>query len=178
MSSIWIMVMAILNIKDSLTDGIDHINIYSKGQTELGRMLSNFYYLPFECEDGKFNSIEGYWYWIGNHDDRLRNEFGYAAKRLGKELGQKITITDEEFKLKIRIAINIKLLTEPLKTKLINSTLPFDHYYVFGGVVKSAGFKWIIKHIEEARSNLKHNESIQLTTQGYNNLKEALYSND
>jgi len=28
-------------------DGITHINIYSKGKTDLGRMLSNFAKLPF-----------------------------------------------------------------------------------------------------------------------------------
>jgi hypothetical protein len=27
---------------DPTTDGIDHINIYSKGYTKLGRLLSNF----------------------------------------------------------------------------------------------------------------------------------------
>lgn len=41
------------------TDGIDHINIYSKGKTTLGRMLSNFACTPFtHPEDGKFASIE------------------------------------------------------------------------------------------------------------------------
>ena len=56
------------------TDGIDHINIYSKGKTSLGRWLSNFAKSPIETEDGHFDSIEGYWYWywLSSKDDTLR----------------------------------------------------------------------------------------------------------
>jgi hypothetical protein len=32
-------------------DGVDHINVYSKGKTELGRMLSNFYPSPFTLRE-------------------------------------------------------------------------------------------------------------------------------
>jgi len=45
-------------------DGVTHINIYSKGRTTLGQMLSNFEDSPFTCEDGNFRSIEDYWYWL------------------------------------------------------------------------------------------------------------------
>ena len=45
-------------------DGIDHINVYSKGKTVLGRALSNFSYsrirIPFL---GTFLSVEAFWYW-------------------------------------------------------------------------------------------------------------------
>jgi hypothetical protein len=51
-------------------DGVTHINIYSKGKTELGRWLTNFSYSPFNHpEYGKFLSMEGFWYW----DSRPRN---------------------------------------------------------------------------------------------------------
>lgn len=43
-------------------DGIDHINVYSGGATELGRLLTNFAHTPFENEYGKFESVEGFWY--------------------------------------------------------------------------------------------------------------------
>ena len=33
---------------DPSKDGIDHINIYSKGKTELGKYLSNFTYAPIK----------------------------------------------------------------------------------------------------------------------------------
>lgn len=39
------------------TDGVDHINIYSRGRTPLGQALSNFAHTPFEHpKDGKFAS--------------------------------------------------------------------------------------------------------------------------
>jgi hypothetical protein len=62
-------------IYKSKDDGITHINIYSKGKTELGRWLSNFTYHPIETEDGKFDSVEGYW--VINHIDNIR-QYGYS----------------------------------------------------------------------------------------------------
>ncbi len=49
---------------DYKKDGVDHINIYSKGKTSLGRFLSNFVQADIETEDGDFASVEGYWYWL------------------------------------------------------------------------------------------------------------------
>ena len=46
-------------------DGITHINVYSKGKTTLGRWLTNFAHTPIDTIDGHFESIEGYWYWLG-----------------------------------------------------------------------------------------------------------------
>ena len=44
-------------------DGMTHINVYSKGKTEIGRWLSNFAYSPIDLgNEGYFSSIEGYWY--------------------------------------------------------------------------------------------------------------------
>lgn len=45
-------------------DGVTHINIYSKGKTELGRMLSNFTSFPIELDGQRFNSIEGVWFYF------------------------------------------------------------------------------------------------------------------
>lgn len=39
-------------------DGIDHINIYSKGKTELGCLLSNFAFSPFTINNDTFPSVE------------------------------------------------------------------------------------------------------------------------
>jgi hypothetical protein len=43
---------------DYKKDGIDHINVYSKGKTPLSRFLSNFAEADLETEDGNFASIE------------------------------------------------------------------------------------------------------------------------
>ena len=55
-------------------DGIDHINVYSKGKTELGRMLTNFAYIPFEYKGIKYASVEAWWYCYLLGDNALESE--------------------------------------------------------------------------------------------------------
>ena len=71
---------------DSTTDGVDHINVYSQGKTQLGRNLSNFSRFPICTDDGNFYSIEGYWYWLLTKDDSLRKMWGFKAKAHGREM--------------------------------------------------------------------------------------------
>lgn len=152
------------------TDGVDHINIYSKGKTEIGRKLSNFALFPFTCEDGKFNSIEGYWYWLSCKDDRLRQLHGFAAKKLGRELRAPDYVKDESFKQSIIKATQIKL--DAIKNELINLNLPLRHYYV---VYNSAGelariidltdskdLKWLMDFINNYIAYLKTPQLIDL----------------
>jgi len=137
------------------TDGINHINVYSKGKTELGRLLSNFAHTPFVCDDGRFESVEGYWYWLGNKDDRLRSVYGYNAKSLGRKLPRQKSLSEEEFKTKIKIAINKKIKQNNLMNVLAISRLPFVHYYAWDGHVKDAGYRWIVDHITTLRKWLQ-----------------------
>ena len=68
-------------------DGITHVNIYSQGKTKLGKWLSNFSHTPIDTEDGHFESIEGYWYWLVTDNinkDILRGLYGYEAKKPGE----------------------------------------------------------------------------------------------
>lgn len=139
-------------------DGIDHINVYSKSKTELGRWLSNFTHSPFTCEDGKFSSIEGYIYWLGSHDDRLRLMYGYRAKQLGREVADiTYTIKEEDFKRKIRVAIRQKILNnKSMSQALADSTLPLDHYYLYGDKkVYAVKWNWVIEEIDAVRKDLK-----------------------
>lgn len=141
---------------DHTKDGIDHLNIYSKGQTELGRWLSNFTKEVFICDDGEFASIEGYWYWLSckhKDKDKLRYLYGYMAKRVGRNLGCPDWLDAEEFKLKIKSAMEIKLFTNVKMFKEFKkNTLPFTHYYVFGGkIVDVPEAKWILDHWEYLR---------------------------
>ncbi len=132
-----------------VNDGIDHINVYSKGRTELGRFLSNFAASPIQTEDGRFMSIEGYWYWLGcthPNKDNLRNLYGFAAKKAGRELGSPDWLSDDEFKIKISKAIVIKLYNnEKFKDWLLRNKLPLTHYYVYGGkVINVPEAEWIL----------------------------------
>lgn len=143
---------------DPSTDGITHINIYSKGVTFLGRRLSNFSLFNFKCIDGHFASIEGYWYWLSTHEEKLRYLWGWEAKKVGKELRKTHSIKDPDFENKIKEAIRIKSLE--IKQLLIQSApLPFVHYYNYGGKIHVPRDNlWVIeeweilrkKYIEEA----------------------------
>lgn len=140
-------------------DGETHINIYSQAETSLGVWLSNFTYCPIKIlEDGEFNSIEGYWYWLLCKDDRLRQEIGFGAKRLGRSLiaepvDDKLS---DEFKNKIKSALDLKIKSNQDRMKeFYESELPFAHYYVYGNKKIDAGYKWILEHFENRRKELK-----------------------
>lgn len=141
-------------------DGVDHINIYSKGKTELGKWLSNFAYSPILIpQHADFKSIEGYWYWLSTGEESLRELTGHKAKIIGKRSPIKFKMTDKEFNDYIRKALDIKLKSNQEKLKLFtDSTLPFKHYYVYGHedrIVIDAGYKWIIDHFELRRKQMK-----------------------
>ena len=136
-------------------DGIHHINIYSKGKTDIGRWLTNFAYCPIQTENGWFNSIEGYWYWLTTLNDRLRELHGFSAKKLGKE-SEKITeMSDSVFKDKICKAIDLKLKANP-KWVAEQVNLPLKHYYDYGGKrVEKQEYNWITEHIQKRINQLK-----------------------
>jgi len=135
-------------------DGETHINIYSKGKTEIGRWLSNFSYSPIQTEHGWFNSIEGYWYWQTTLNDHLRECHGFAAKKLGKESEKVLEVSPEVFQDKIKKAIDLKLKLRPKDIADIN--LPLAHYYDYGGKkVEKPEYNWITEHIETRIKQLK-----------------------
>jgi len=136
------------------TDGIDHINIYSKSRTELGRLLSNFAYSPIVLpEDGSFSSIEGYWYWLlcdSPSRDRLRTLFGFGAKEMGRHLQSPdwpSSVDLESFKVKIEKALFKKAESSPLIQGLLSrNRLPFSHYYVYNEkIIKVKDCEWILE---------------------------------
>ena len=140
----------------SKNDGIDHINVYSRGKTKLGRWLSNFTEEPIETEDGKFQSIEGYWYWIGTGKDILRGVSGYEAKRIGRALTVKNKLPRKEFRRKIKKAFSLKLkANKAMLKKFMKSTLPLVHYYVEGGerMVFIPKHYWLFEFMEKKRGD-------------------------
>lgn len=143
---------------DPNDDGISHINIYSKANTELGKFLSNFSDCYVNTEDGVFRTVEGYWYWLGCKDDRLRNTNGWKSKSLGRELRVSDWNNDPEFERKIAFAITMKILSSDwCKSQLIYyDPLPLFHYYCYGGkVIMVKEGLWIINLIDHIRSELK-----------------------
>lgn len=145
-----------------MNDGIDHINVYSRGKTLLGRLLTNFCDSPFILlDDGKFESVEGYWYWLSCKDDRLRKLSGYQAKVVGRQAGGKDWLDSEEFKKKIELAIRAKINQNvDIRIRLAQSTLPFKHYYLYGKVnpkvVEVLECDWVLAILETIRQELKN----------------------
>lgn len=144
-------------------DGVDHINFYSRGSTELGKSGSHFARTPFEHPTyGCFDSLEGFWYWRKRADpndpraEELRHLYGYAAKELGRTIEEVHVVG---FQREILLANWYKFSqNDRLRELMVKSELPFDHYYVVGGgkvMVRPNGFDWLIEGWEKIRAKLK-----------------------
>lgn len=143
-------------------DGVTHININPRGETELGKLLSHFPKTPFiHPYLGPFSSMEGFWYYIRSKepDEKLRELAGHEAKFHGKKLEArrfdefKDLIVDANYH-KINQNTNIRQL-------LVESVLPFDHYYLFGTPgnqvqKRPVGFDFLIDGFTRIRELFKH----------------------
>ena len=145
-------------MKNDGEDGVDHVNIYSKGATDLGRWLSNW--TEFELQDselGSFRSIEGLIFWLGSHDDKLRKMSGYEALKYGKSVDKKIRLPKEEFRQIIVRAMWTKVTSnKKMFYELLKSDLPFVHYYNYSGKkISVPAWDWQVDEWEAIRSELK-----------------------
>lgn len=114
-------------------DGDKHINIWTKGRTALGRKLSNLSRYGFLHEDhGWFECLEGYWYWLvtGCRHEQFKQMHGFDAKSIGSKM-ERIEMPDfqERFKEGMRLRLE---QNADIRNELLQSTLPFEHYYVYG----------------------------------------------
>jgi hypothetical protein len=137
-------------------DGVDHINIYSRGETKLGRGLSHMASIGFDLpEDGHFNTLEGYWYWLstGRRHEEFRALGGFECKKMGRQM-PRITLAD--FQSRIKIANRAKIMGCPeLLRDVIESYLPFEHYYTYGDKrIEPTSDEWLKEMFETLRSEL------------------------
>lgn len=139
-------------------DGIDHINIYSRGKTKLGRMLSNFYHSEVHSDEyGTFQSLEGFWYWYFSisKDDNLRNLVGAKAKRYGQTL-ERTEFVPEAIPVMESMMIAKVMQNENIYNELKSSTLPFTHYYVYDSVRMTIdNVSWFTEAYEKIREIIK-----------------------
>jgi hypothetical protein len=146
-------------------DGVTHINIWSRGQTRLGQELSHFSYKPFiHPFFGPFNSMEGFWYYLKSADkpDKLRRLWGFRAKEVGRELENVHVHGFSD----IIIAANWYKIEQDfeLRQMVEESTLPFDHYYLFGEdedhqvLIRPKGHEWLVQGFEQIRTSIKNGE--------------------
>jgi len=136
---------------------MNHINVYSKSESKLGRMLSNFYRCDVHTKHGKFKSVEGYWYYLQSGYEPLRNLSGYEAKKVGREVREGQFFSEKEFQDYILLAIAKKILyNKEIYNEFIKSELPFEHYYIFNGKrVYPEGNGWIVEFLTFFRDTLK-----------------------
>ena len=125
-------------------EGIDHINIYTRSSTRLGKLASNMGPVSFVHPDhGYFKTMEHFWYWLGTgKTESLREiENPFNVKAAGKTLPK---VFVENFPEQIETAIRLKVAQSEELTRLLKeNTLPFAHYYYYGTaencVVRKAG---------------------------------------
>jgi len=114
-------------------DGITHINIDYRGNSELGRLLHQFTPAPFTHPHfGKFASVEGFWQYIRSveRDDRLRKLSGIVAFKHGQKAKE---YRDMNYCEVLDMANYYKIDQNPkIKKLMIKSTLPFECYYTQG----------------------------------------------
>lgn len=114
-------------------DGVTHYNVYTKGKTDLGRLLSNMSPMGINHPTyGQFRSLEAFWYYIstGERYEAFRNIYGYEAKIFSKD---KEVVHRDDFREIFKGAMKLKVEQNPyLKRLFIESTLPFEHYYYYG----------------------------------------------
>ena len=163
------------------TDGVDHINVYSRAKTVLGRTLSNFAHTPIQHpQHGYFASIEAYWYWmaIGDLKDspmyhHLRSLYGFKCKEEGRKALQHWAEVNnhqlpvvEDFECHIKKALLCKVQqTEGLADLLKRSTLPLIHYYYWGEkppykVSRPVKYDWITDYLSDIRDFLNDKADI------------------
>lgn len=149
---------------DPKDDGITHINLYSRAKTHLGQKLSNWAKTPFtHPKYGRFQSMEGFYYFIrsGALDTTLPILFGYQAKMYGQKLPR---VTTQDFEKIMIDALRYKVSCNPdLRQQLLESSLPFAHYYVYGEgenvrAIHKPEHDWLVHGYEAIRERLKAKE--------------------
>lgn len=143
-------------------DGIDFINIYSKGKTKIGRELSNFSLYRIPTIYGVFYSIEGLIFYMGSHDEKLKTLYGFEAKKYGESVDKGFRLNEDKFRTIIVDAMNFKWksLNYKMKKELIEGKykdLPLVHFYEYGGKrIAVPKWDWQIKEWEKIRNNDKN----------------------
>lgn len=148
----------ILRVED---DGVTHINIYSRGATDLGQFLSHFRRAPFNHPYyGRFTSMEGLWYYLSSAErdhTNLKDCYGYEAKLRGRLCYTRRLVPG--FKEIIIDANARKIMEYPeYAEQMKESVLPFKHYYLNRNspvANELTRFDWLVEGFEEIRSLLK-----------------------
>ncbi len=150
------------------TDGKNHINIYTDGKSPLGKKLHHFHFMPFVHPTlGKFNSLEALWHYVkmDEPDDGIRRLAGYNAKKFALariNRGGKTRRLDDFADIIIEANYYRITQNEALCAEFIESTLPFDHYYLHGPrklIVRPPEMRWLVDGYEELRRLIREGKA-------------------
>ena len=127
-------------------DGFDHINVFSKSRSNLGRMLSNFAHTPITINENKFESVESWWYWMKmnnankaslfpsfseEHISAIKLKVGKEAKEYFRSLFKDDSYMFNPSKDELKEAYIQKITEHPeIEKALLDNKLPLDHYYM------------------------------------------------
>lgn len=178
------------NLRDIGTDGTEHVNIWDKGQTNMGKALSTLADLPFVHNVyGKFRSIEGFYHYIRSVDqnDAMRKVAGYWARKAGQRLEVKHVpdfkkiIADANWQ-KIQ---QIPVLMEELKN--LSTFVALDSYYIQNEEplvrVRPPTAAWMVPAFHEIRMALQEGREPNFDfladdTQSFKNSERKKFNED
>lgn len=154
-------------------DSIDHINIYTRAATTLGRMMTNLSNSPIDHPRfGLFRTLEGLWVFLktGECHDQFRVLSGFDCRKQGKDVAP---VWNNNFQRDFKIGIVLKILGDSeLRTLLQASTLPFAHYYYYGRepgkqkLIVPRGHDWQIDFWTSMRRQLKEGKDLNPVIEG------------
>lgn len=142
-------------------DGVDHLNIWNYAKTELGVLLSFSTNLRFNHSKlFNFSSIDCLWQYIciTEPSEKIRTMSSKTLRVSVKDLPKRTVVN---FRAVIMDANWQKIQQYPdIKAAIIESTLPFDFYYIVKATDTRIRYKnsfWVLKGFEEIRKALKEN---------------------
>lgn len=144
------------------SDGVDHINIYSKAKTDLGLALALSCPLSFRHSVfGKFKSVESFWFYLRTteRDDRIRTMSGGSLRKFAGKLKQQRVVNFCAIFMDANWQ-KVKQFPE-IENEMRDSVLPFEMYYTYRRVngvrIRPTYAHWMISGFEEIRKALKEN---------------------
>jgi hypothetical protein len=147
---------------DPKEEGITHFNIYSKANSQVGRVLSNWIPCTIETSIGEFRSIEGLIFYLGSFNEQLRGMVGYDAKKFGEKVDRGIRLPEDIFRRIIIEGMESKLehVNREIFNKFIFSDLPLTHYYHYDNMIHEIPkWQWQVDEWEKIRKRLRHDLS-------------------
>lgn len=127
------------------SEGVDHINSYSRSTLVVGRLLSNFAPCDINTTHGHYHSVEAYWSFLMTGVPTNDITDPIQARTVLTTNPRRLQCSKQDFQLHIADAISQKLnqnkdflLSDPYFCDL---SLPIVHYWVRAGEYVETGNK-------------------------------------